>query len=523
MKLPKDDADLFYRLHWSLMFHANQKYKVFKGLKTPDFKNKDEKKVVELHNKLYSHLELIDSFVTENPFKFNQEELDIIKSWKNCIKDRFIVLSHTKNYTVFLKSEKEPKAYGVLGLYDEIKDIMSPYLPTIAETVLLPFKGRIIYCGFIHSYKIQFGAGIRKTVQEDYEKAKSRFGIILSLDAPVCEKNPGQNEDLEDLIASETMLDWDLIKNVLPEMPTGELIKTMVELGLYVNKTLALEIAKRENAVFHLRKLIQDGNHWYIGGPGDTWSPVHAIHILPLIKSREALGLLLDTIRYRGEDLDAWLTENVPSLLVAFGEDAIEQLKEFSCDETLEMFSRGAAVTALAALAKKFPFQQDDIKKHMAKLLGTTLNPEFAGLVADDLASFHDSSVLPEIHRAFEEGKIDKSISSEDDINSIVEGSYDDADEIEFKMHTDDPLKHFSRENIEHLHYVYCEDEVDSEEDFSWLDDEVEPDVEDFEINDDNIEPEVKKAMSKKEKTGRNDPCPCGSGKKYKKCCMGKE
>ncbi|MDO9543144.1 MAG: SEC-C metal-binding domain-containing protein [Kiritimatiellia bacterium] len=23
--------------------------------------------------------------------------------------------------------------------------------------------------------------------------------------------------------------------------------------------------------------------------------------------------------------------------------------------------------------------------------------------------------------------------------------------------------------------------------------------------------------------TGRNDPCPCGSGKKYKKCCMGKE
>lgn len=24
-------------------------------------------------------------------------------------------------------------------------------------------------------------------------------------------------------------------------------------------------------------------------------------------------------------------------------------------------------------------------------------------------------------------------------------------------------------------------------------------------------------------KTGRNDPCPCGSGKKYKKCCFGKE
>lgn len=24
------------------------------------------------------------------------------------------------------------------------------------------------------------------------------------------------------------------------------------------------------------------------------------------------------------------------------------------------------------------------------------------------------------------------------------------------------------------------------------------------------------------EKIGRNDPCPCGSGKKYKSCCMNK-
>lgn len=23
-------------------------------------------------------------------------------------------------------------------------------------------------------------------------------------------------------------------------------------------------------------------------------------------------------------------------------------------------------------------------------------------------------------------------------------------------------------------------------------------------------------------KTGRNEPCPCGSGKKYKRCCMGR-
>ena len=26
-----------------------------------------------------------------------------------------------------------------------------------------------------------------------------------------------------------------------------------------------------------------------------------------------------------------------------------------------------------------------------------------------------------------------------------------------------------------------------------------------------------------RKRIGRNDPCPCGSGKKYKKCCLGKD
>ena len=30
---------------------------------------------------------------------------------------------------------------------------------------------------------------------------------------------------------------------------------------------------------------------------------------------------------------------------------------------------------------------------------------------------------------------------------------------------------------------------------------------------------EKKPVVNKKKKIGRNDPCPCGSGKKYKKCC----
>ena len=33
------------------------------------------------------------------------------------------------------------------------------------------------------------------------------------------------------------------------------------------------------------------------------------------------------------------------------------------------------------------------------------------------------------------------------------------------------------------------------------------------------LPPPVEPIQSDTEKVGRNDPCPCGSGKKYKKCC----
>jgi uncharacterized protein len=41
-------------------------------------------------------------------------------------------------------------------------------------------------------------------------------------------------------------------------------------------------------------------------------------------------------------------------------------------------------------------------------------------------------------------------------------------------------------------------------------------------LNDQQIPPAQAKNLRASPKTGRNDPCPCGSGRKYKKCCLGK-
>lgn len=320
-----------------------------------------------------------------------------------------------------------------------------------------------------------------------------------------------KDEDLADLILSQTGMDWDLIKADMHETSTEELIEGLTALELYVNKKFAQEIARRDDAVFYLRKLLQDGKHWRSRGPGDGWSPFHVIHILALIKNRESFELLLDIVRYHEDDLSDWVTEDAASLLVAFGEDFIESIEEFTNDETLETFVRSAATSALVAMGKKFPHHQDDIKQHLTKLLKTTQDGTFAGIVADDLASFHDPSVMPDIHRAFEDGIIDDPFVKEDELEDVINGVFSDMDAADFKRNTADPLNHFSRENIERLHMINYEE-----------DDEFEDEI-DSVIKNDPSKNEIKEIKREEKKIGRNDPCPCGSGKKYKKCCMGKE
>lgn len=192
--LDKKDIDLYYRLHWSLLFYVNQKYRVIEELNEPILKHENPEKVMELYEKLFSHLELIDSFAVENPLKFNHDELDIIKSWKNYVKDRFLIVAHLKEYSVFMTAGKDKKAYGVLGLIDNIEDVVPPLMPLYVETILFPFKGRIIYCGLMNTYNIQIGRNMRLGIQAEYQQAKRKFGIITSLDTPVREREDSDEE-----------------------------------------------------------------------------------------------------------------------------------------------------------------------------------------------------------------------------------------------------------------------------------------------------------------------------------------
>jgi len=76
----------------------------------------------------------------------------------------------------------------VLGITDEIRDVFYwAQPPILVNTVLLPFKGRIIYDGIISAYRMFFGGGIKGELKEVYLTAKQNGRIVESLE-PASEK-----------------------------------------------------------------------------------------------------------------------------------------------------------------------------------------------------------------------------------------------------------------------------------------------------------------------------------------------
>jgi len=147
MKLPEEDATLFYRLYHSLLYYVNTKYDVADVASPEEIKEALRIELKILIDELYEHPKVINEFVQENPCNFSSDELQIVKGWNNFVKREFAILHQLEKYTIFLDVEKPPKAYGVFGLYSTFEKLVGP-LPTMMYAVLLSFKGKIIYDGF---------------------------------------------------------------------------------------------------------------------------------------------------------------------------------------------------------------------------------------------------------------------------------------------------------------------------------------------------------------------------------------
>ena len=233
-KLSSSEARLFHKLMDSLLFYANGQLTIIKNCKNKEnfFKN-DIEKTVPLRQKLFFDASLIDSFVSENPDKFNEEELEIVSSWKTSKEREFFLTKHEKEYSLFLEP-KEQKVYGVLGITDSFSEMFGGFAPVMIKLRLLPFKGRIIYDGIFFPYSITFGGGMRLSLKAESEASIQKYGVIISFDAPIIEKKNSDADLIRFYLKSEANRDryYEKIEKLRKKSPELEAIYYQEEAGI---------------------------------------------------------------------------------------------------------------------------------------------------------------------------------------------------------------------------------------------------------------------------------------------------
>ena len=182
MLISPEEAELFFALYTSLIGFAAGRPGGIEGIRDAGtFKSAPNEAKAQARNHLLNNIQLIKDYMEENPDGFRERELGYMSDWSLFMQGDFFAVQNLKKYTVFLPADDSTKAYGVLGLTDEIADMLPPTLPLLIKAVLLPWKGQIICDGLFTIYNISFGSGIRGSIRESYRQAKAA-GIITSLD-----------------------------------------------------------------------------------------------------------------------------------------------------------------------------------------------------------------------------------------------------------------------------------------------------------------------------------------------------
>ncbi|MGF1669136.1 MAG: DUF1186 domain-containing protein [Balneolaceae bacterium] len=257
---------------------------------------------------------------------------------------------------------------------------------------------------------------------------------------------------------------------------------------------------------------------------------IHAVLLLTELRSEQSLDKILDLLHQGTEFCEFWysdLLEDIFSEPVAvLASDNLEKITNFVKEPDLDAYCRNIGLTALEKVTRFHPERRDEVIENFDELIHFHLSQLDNNRIIDTtLLSFlvwsciniSAKELLPSIKKLFEHNLIQETIvgSWEDierDINrEIIDRSeqprdiFERYESLNYQPFKDGfPLTDDSDENkgtMESFPNVYGDDPSNP---FSSLP---------FEQS---MEPETNSYKD----AGRNDPCPCGSGKKYKKCCL---
>lgn len=175
--LSDEDADEFFDIYFALLEYTNKKHNINDLKKIYQKLHLDQEKILEISDYMFDHPNIIDEFIKENPYDFDDEMLSITKDFKNFVKSNFlIIVGFDKDYTKILSNDG--KLYMVKGLRNNIDNVVSKeYLPTLISTTLIMFKGTIVYCGLLKSADMKYDNMIIESILQEANKAITYYHL----------------------------------------------------------------------------------------------------------------------------------------------------------------------------------------------------------------------------------------------------------------------------------------------------------------------------------------------------------
>jgi len=306
---------------------------------------------------------------------------------------------------------------------------------------------------------------------------------------------------------------------VFSHLSIQELLSKLEELGDQVPGELAQAIlAKKQEAVIPLCDVLQDGDYWE-ADDNRQLMPLHAVKLLGMLADPRALPHLVDALILACKVGDYLIVEDLPTVFGRIGPPAIPLLEEFihaHKGDNEFWYPRSTAADGLIAIALHHPHEQERILTFLHELFSEEDDEEFLGFAAKSLLNFSDPSSIPVLEKAFDRGIIDDYIIMRDDLlKKRVKplGMYNND-----LLHFYDPEQVAERQVRREIEYEKeYEKERHAAQKLEQREKSIAIELKRLEIantlNERNVLPLTRKV-------GRNEPCPCGSGKKFKKCCF---
>ena len=242
---------------------------------------------------------------------------------------------------------------------------------------------------------------------------------------------------------------------------------------------------------------------------GDYQLHFYALFLLGQFQDKAAFQKITELVSLPPDVVDYLIGDTITSglsdILYNTYDGNLTQLKQMVADTKIDEFVRADALEVMGQLYLDGEISETDWKSFLAQTIHDAKGYDHVcNKIADLICRCHFVDMLPEIRYMFDQDLMDEGYL----------GDYDSCVDLMFKY--DEEEISFCKKSMNAAEYLK-----------SWAmftdGDTKTPDMSKKDLE------KMLRAMERtlnppirKQKIGRNDPCPCGSGKKYKFCCMNK-